>query len=209
MMKKRHFKLIAQLWRHSLLLAAALLALSLRARADGGFVELHQAVGPFVVTVFSAPVPLRAGPVDISVLVQDRANGQPALDGEVVVRLQREGGVTLVQHATREMAQNKLLYSALMTLPEAGPWKLEVTIKREKEVASVMGQVSVAAPRPFLLSYWRSLSLPPLVIALFALNQWLKRRAAYRNGVKQLAAPPVGAENASENIRPKSHQVSR
>ncbi len=85
--------------------------------------------------------------------------------------------MTLAEQATREMAQNKLLYSALLTLPEAGSWKLEVTIKREKEAASVLGQVSVAVPRPFLLSYWRSLSLPPLVIALFCLNQWLKRRA--------------------------------
>src|SRR5262245_48899009 len=188
MMKKQHFKLIAQLWCHSFVLAAAVLALNSRARADGGFVELHQAVGPFVVTVFTAPVSLRAGPVDISILVQDRANGQPVLDGEVLVRLQGEGGVTLVERATREMAQNKLLYSALMTLPEAGPWKLEVTIKRGKEAASVLGQMSVAAPRPFLLSYWRSLSLPPVVIALFALNQWLKRRAARRNKTEQLNA---------------------
>ena len=88
--------------------------------------------------------------------------------------------MTLVERATREVAQNKLLYSALMTLPEAGRWQLEVTIKRGKEAASVLGQMSVAAPRPFLLSYWRSLSLPPVVIALFALNQWLKRRTACR-----------------------------
>ena len=112
-MKKEHFKLIAELWRRGLLLVAALLAFSSRAQADGGFVELHQEVGPFVVTVFSAPGPLRAGPVDISVLVQDRASGQPVLDGEVLVCLKREGAITLVERATRELAQNKLLYSAL------------------------------------------------------------------------------------------------
>jgi len=87
----------------------------------------------------------------------------------------------LIEQATREAAQNKLLYSALMTLPEAGRWQLEVTIKREKETASVLGQVSASVPRPFLLSYWRSLSLPPLVTALFLLSQWLKRRAARRH----------------------------
>jgi hypothetical protein len=75
------------------------------------------------------------------------------LNGEVVVRLQREGGMALVERATREVAQNKLLYPALMTLPEAGRWQLEVTIKREKETPSVLGQVSAAAPKPFLLSY--------------------------------------------------------
>jgi len=183
-MKKQHFKLIAQLWSRSLWLVPALLALSSRAQADGGLVALHQEAGPFIVTVFTAPSPLRAGPVDISVLVQDRANGQPVLDGEVFVRLQREGGMTLGARATREVAQNKLLYSALMTLPEAGRWELEVTIKQGKEAASVLGQVSAAPPRPFLLSYWRSLSLPPIVAALFALNQWLKRRAARRENAK-------------------------
>src|SRR5713101_6026205 len=120
-MKKQHFKVIAELWCPGLLLAA-LLAFSSRAQADGGFVELHQEVGPFVVTVFSAPGPLRAGPVDISVLVQDRSN-RPVLDGEVFVRLSRESGMTLVERATREMAQNKLLYSAVMNLPEAGQWE--------------------------------------------------------------------------------------
>jgi len=77
------------------------------------------------------------------------------------------------------MAQNKLFYSALMNLPEAGQWELEVKIKQGKETASIHGQVSAAAPTSLLLSYWRSLSLPPIVIALFALNQWLKRRSAH------------------------------
>jgi len=183
-MKKQRFKLIAQLWRRSLLLATALLALNLRAQADGGLVALHQVAGPFNVTVFTAPVPLRAGPVDISVLVQDRASGQPVLDGEVLVRLQREGGMILVGRATREVAQNKLLYATLMTLPEAGRWELEVTIKQRKETVNVLGQVSAGPPSPFLLSYWRSLSLPPVVIGLFALKEWLKRRAARRGKTK-------------------------
>ena len=186
-MKKQHFKVIAELWCRGLFLVAALLAFSSRAQADGGFVELHQEVGPFVVTVFTAPGPLRAGPVDISVLVQDRASGQPVLDGEVFVRLKSPGAITLVERATREVAQNKLLYSALINLPEAGQWELEVTIKQGKETASILGQVSAAAPRPFLLSYWRSLSLPPIVIAAFALNQWLKRRSAHRENDSNLA----------------------
>jgi len=176
-MRKQDFKVIAELWRRGLLLVAALLALTTRAQADGGFVELQQEVGPFVVTVFSAPGPLRAGPVDISVLVQDRASGQTVLDAEVFVRLKGPGGITLVERATREAAQNRLLYSALMNLPEAGQWELEVTIKQGRETASIAGLVSAAAPTPFLLSYWRSLSLPPIVIAVFALNQWLRRRA--------------------------------
>jgi len=179
-MKKQRLELITQLGSHGLLLMFALLTLCTPAHADGGLVVLHQETGPFIVTVFTAPNPLRAGPVDISVLVQNPANDQPVLDGDVLVRLRSEGGMTLKAQATREMAQNKLLYSALMTLPEAGRWEMAVTIKQGDQAASILGQVSAAAPRPFLLSYWRSLSLPPIFVGLFVLNQWLKRRIAPR-----------------------------
>jgi len=179
-MEKRRAKLIGRYCLHSLLLAPALMALYARAWADGGLALLHQTDGPFVVTVFAAPNPPRVGPIDISVLTQYRADGRAALNAEVIVRLWREGGMTVVRRATREAARNKPLYSALMNLPEAGQWELEVTIKQGERAARALGQISIAAPRPFLLSYWRSLSLPWVVVALFAMNQWLKRRAASR-----------------------------
>jgi hypothetical protein len=205
MMMKQHFKMIAEIWRRGLLLVPALLTFSSWAQADGGFVELHQEVGPFVVTVFSAPGALRAGPVDISVLVQDRASGQPVLDGEVFVRLSRESGMTLVERATREGAQNKLLYSALINLPEAGQWELEVTITRGTETARVVGQVSAAAPTPFLFSYWRSLLLPPIVIAVFALNQWLRLRAS----PEKTQAARHGAPGTRNFNMPREEQPQR
>jgi hypothetical protein len=114
------------------------------------------------------------------VLAQDRANGRPALDGEAIVRLQSASGITVVGRATRNESQNKLLYSALMSLPEPGQWELEVTVKQGENKASVFGRIWVEQPRPFLLSYWRSLSLPWIVVTLFVMNQWLKRRAASR-----------------------------
>lgn len=179
-MEKRRAKLIGQYCLYGLLLAPALMALCARARADGGLMLLHQMDGPFVVTVFAAPNPPRVGPIDISVLAQYRADGRAALNAEVIVRLRREGGMTVVGRATREASRTKLLYSALMNLPEAGQWELEVTIEQRESAARALGQMSVAAPRPFLLSYWRSLSLPWVVVTLFAVNQWLKRRAASR-----------------------------
>jgi hypothetical protein len=178
--KKYRSKLIARLWRNGLLMAVALSALSLRAQADGGLVQLRQTAGSFVVTVFAAPSPSRVGPVEISVLAQNREDGQAALNVEVFFRLRSAGGTIVVGRASREASRNKLLYSASMNLPEAGRWELEVTIKQGKSAARALGQLSVVAPRPLLLSYWRSLSLPWVVISLFAMNQWLKRRAASR-----------------------------
>ena len=72
--------------------------------------------------------PLRASPVDISVLVQDREDGQPVLDSEVSVWLRRDGGRTVGGPATRAVAQSKLLYCTAVHLPKAWPWVLEVTV---------------------------------------------------------------------------------
>jgi hypothetical protein len=190
MVKKYRSKLIARLWLRGLLLAVALSTPSLRAQADGGLVQLHHTAGQFIVTVFASPSPPRAGPVDVSVLAQDRADGRAALDVEVFVRLRSAGGMVVAGRATREASRNNLLYSALVNLPDAGQWELEVTIKRGKSAASALGQLSVSAPRPFLVSYWRSLSLPWVVVTLFVMNQWLKGRAASR-GKKRLTTPPT------------------
>jgi hypothetical protein len=169
--------------RCGLLLAAALSALNSRAHADGGAVALRQVAGPFVVTVFIAPGAPRAGPVEVSVLAQDLTDGRAALDVEVFVRLRSASGMIVAGRATREASRNNPLYSASMNLPEAGRWELEVTLTRArqgKSAISVLGQVSVAAPGPLLLSYWQSLTLPWVIVILFAMNQWLKRRAASR-----------------------------
>jgi hypothetical protein len=72
--------------------------------------------------VFTTPTSLRAGPVDISVLVQDREDGQPVLDSDVSVWLRRDGGRTVGGPATRAVAQNNLLYCTAVHLPEAGQW---------------------------------------------------------------------------------------
>ena len=181
MAPKYRSKLIARLWPRGLSLAVALSALNLLAQADGGLVQLHQTAGPFVVTVFAAPNPPRAGLVDVSVLAQNRADGRAALDVEVFVRLRSAGGRIVTGRATREASRINPLYSASMNLPEAGKWELEVTIQRGKSAVSVLVQMPVAAPRPLLLSYWRSLSLPWIIITLFAMNKWLKRRATGEN----------------------------
>lgn len=157
----------------------ALLALVPRAHADGGFVALHRTAGSFVVTVFTGDGPARVGPVDFSVLVQDHSN-HPVLDAELFVRLRSEDGKTIAGRATRELSQNKMLYSVIIELPEPGQWDLEVTVQKGQEATVFSGQVLAISARPFLLSYWRSLSLPPVVIILFALNQLLKRRNALR-----------------------------
>jgi hypothetical protein len=165
--------------------AVALVAQVVTTHAHGGLVQLHQAAEPFVVTVFTAPTPLHAGPVDVSVLVQDRRDGHPVLDGEVSVWLRREEGKAVGGLATRPVAPHQPLYSIVVHVPEAGQWELEVTVTQGQDSASVRGQVSAAAPRPSVLSYWRSVSLPLVAATLFAVHQWVKRRAVSRRQAKR------------------------
>lgn len=67
-------------------LAGALLPAS--APADGGRVCASRAAGSLVVTLFTAPVPLRVGPADLSVLVQDRTSRSALLDATVHLQLE-------------------------------------------------------------------------------------------------------------------------
>src|SRR5262245_5830682 len=53
-----------------LLIAIAVFDYRITARADGGAEQFERSAGPFVVTVFTTPSPLRAGLVDISLLIQ-------------------------------------------------------------------------------------------------------------------------------------------
>src|SRR5947199_7831416 len=86
-------------------------------RADGGAVRLREQAGAYQVTVFTSPTPLRAGPVDVSVLVQDAA-GECVPEARVAVRLAARGtGEALECPATAEAATNKLLRAAVFQLP--------------------------------------------------------------------------------------------
>lgn len=146
---------------------AALLGLLLAppALADGGLVRISQPLGPYTVTVFSAPTPLRAGPIDLSVLVQ--RDGTPVLDLPVSIVL-RGGETRLEAAATHAAATNKLLYAAPLVLPAAGRWVVNVTVGAES-----VGFEMDAEPPLGLLEYWPYLLLPFVVIGLFGIHQWL------------------------------------
>ncbi len=146
------------------------------AQADGGTVQFTKLAGPFSITVFTTPCPLRAGPVDISLMIQSSDNQQPLLDCIAAVQLRKEGEVSITSEATHEAAQNKLFYAAQVRISESGVWDLEATIRRGEDSAKVSGAIALGPSSPVLLVYWRSLAIPPLFISLFALNQWLKRR---------------------------------
>jgi hypothetical protein len=161
------------------LLLVALAVLPFRVVADGGLVRISQEVGPFVVTVFTAPTPLRAGTVDISAMVQWRENREPVLDAALTLALQPRDSDAPPLHvaATREQATNKLLYAALVDVPAAGPWALVVTVTHpDVPPVQVGATLDVHPPRPAIIAFWPYLLFPPLAILLFVLHQGLRAR---------------------------------
>ncbi len=154
-----------------------LLARSPRAQADGGWVCVKQSTGGLAITIFVAPAPVRAGPVDASVMVQDVQTGTPALDAEVTLHVAAgdPGGEPLELAATRAQATNKLLYASQFVLPAPGTWTISATVRRAEDVAEATCELTAAEALPPVLAYWPYLALPPVVVALFALHQWLSR----------------------------------
>ena len=145
--------------------------------ADGGSIRLYGEKGGYRITVFSAPTPLRAGPVDLSVMVQDASTGDPLTRVLVTVRMTKSGGPALEFPATSEAATNKLMQAAQFELPEPGRWALEVHIEGSHGLAVIGGEVDAAEPLPRWRELWPWISWPALAIALFGIHQILARRA--------------------------------
>src|SRR5262249_7925577 len=161
--------------------SAVLLHPSSFLRADGGTLCLLERANGYQVAVFTSPTPLRAGPVDISVLVQNPSTGEQVPGARVVLRLRRHEatGPLLEYEATTEAATNKLFHAAKFDLPEPGRWDIEVRIEGPFGPARIRCEVEAAGPLPRWLEVWPWVGWPALAILLFCVHQWLVRRRAH------------------------------
>jgi hypothetical protein len=169
----------------SLALLLAFLVYPAWLRADGGVIRLRQASGPFIITVFTTATTLRAGPADVSVMVQDRKSRTVILDATVVLSIEPQtgtaGGPEIL--ASSRLATNKLLKAAVINFPSAGSWLLRVGVRRGPQKVEVSTYLHVAPPLPRVAAIWPYLALPPFAILLFAANQALRRRALSHSAV--------------------------
>jgi len=157
------------------LVIAAISMLTVDARADGGAVRWRGSAGAFIVTIFTSAAPVAAGPIDVSVLVQDRVDGAAILDGVVKLRATAASGVgdgypMLEATATHDAATNKLLYATWIDVG-AGEWTVRVDVQRGDESSSIDVPLSVAPAGMRLAEYWPHLLLPPLAIVVFVMHQ--------------------------------------
>lgn len=148
-------------------------------RGDGGTVRLSERQGPYQVTVFTSPAPLRAGPVDVSVLVLDPATQKPVADVAILIRGELEGqpGTDFEQPATASSATNKLLQSAQFELPAAGTWQMEVVVSGPRGEARSRFTAEALGPVPRWIELMPWIVWPLGVVLLFGIHQWLLRKA--------------------------------
>jgi hypothetical protein len=152
-------------------------------RADGGAVRVREQAGAYQVTVFTSPTPFRAGPVDVSVLVQDAETGECVPEARVSVRLTARGtGGVLEYPATAEAATNKLFHAAVFRLPELGWWNVEVAVEGPHGPALLRFEVQADEPLPRWLELWPWFAWPALAVAFFGLHQVLVRRRILLSG---------------------------
>ena len=101
---------------------------------DGDIVRAQSVSGSMIVTVFTAPDPLRAGPTDVAVLVQDSSSGAPILNAAVRASTSPVGHSAVAPgEAPIVAATNKLLSAATIDIPSPGDWDLQISIERAGE----------------------------------------------------------------------------
>ncbi len=155
------------------------------ARADGGVVIAVGAAGPFEISVLVSAPQLRVGPSEWSVLVRDHVDGGAVLDAEVEIVLHPHdlGGHAHPYRqdaghskALRSASANRLFHTTWLELASPGIWRATVHVRGSKGTGQLFFEVPVAPAASPIVAHWRSFALPPLGLALFALQQCLVRR---------------------------------
>lgn len=141
--------LVRRLFRGILILLLMQKILSLSVQANGGQVRIAEyPVGAYVVTVFTSPVPLQTGQIDVSVLLQKRETKEIVQDAEIFLFVEpTTGGATTQYRVTREQATNPLYYASEFTLNQPGAYRMRLEIRGPEGAGAVefVAQVEEAA----------------------------------------------------------------
>jgi len=163
-----------------------LLLCPLVALADGGAVIGRSETPELTATLFALPSPLRAGPADLSLLLQKPGSNDPVLDATVQMAwFASDGDATqakwlppcctmesakIWQPATTGNSKNKFLYGAMVPIKTSGPSVLTVRIQYQGKQQDFSVKVNALAPYSPVATYWPWLAFPPVAVGLFALR---------------------------------------
>lgn len=147
--------------------------------ADASAVLVRQRVDPFDITVFAEHTPLTVGHSNLSVMLQRAADHSNVPDADVTLRFRenRSGKIVEVMApATHAKATNKLLYGAMVTLPNPGQWNFEADISAQGSAVTMPATLTVAAEEPAMKEKWPLIVFVPVAIVMFYINRRLRRR---------------------------------
>jgi hypothetical protein len=182
----------------------AILVFATNTFADGGRLRLRENAGPFIVTLFTTPDPLRQGRADFSVAVERAGSGGLVENARVTVILTPMGSAEkpIVLHLSRAAATSKFLQAANFNLPHPGNWQITIEVQKGAETGSCSGEIPVLPPALLNSQLTWDIAAVPFVALLFLLHQWrksryLRSRVIRKRGVKQGEPPLVTISNAS------------
>jgi hypothetical protein len=166
-----------------ILIACCLLGVAAPAYADGGRLRMHAPAGPFVVTLFTTPDPLRADDADFSVALERAATGALVNDANITLILTpaaegERGRIELA--ATRAAATSAFLQAADVKLPHPGSWKVTVAVRQGSESGECSTTLDVLPKSSLGGQIFWEIMLVPFLILLFAVHQRLKSKQRRR-----------------------------
>jgi hypothetical protein len=160
--------------------------------------------GDYRICVFASPDPLRAGPIDLSVLIQDAETGMALTNANTTVSMTpTDGSGPIVRAvATNAAATNKLLSAALLEVPKSGSWDVTINCFAEHGLAHVRfalnaGDRSAAAR----IGMWPWFSWPAGMVILFGVHRYLvlRRKTASRDALRE----PIATSSLPRRLVPR------
>ncbi|MGH7178739.1 MAG: hypothetical protein ACREJC_15280 [Tepidisphaeraceae bacterium] len=147
------------------------------ARGDGVVLRARETCDQYIIAVFSPPGLNAMAAADLWIVVRNRQTGEVVSDVSVELALASSAlcGQPQVLQCT---ASNGSGYKARINLASAGDWPMRIVVRRGNHAAEATCTLPVAASARRVAVLWPYLAIPPVTIALFAVNQWLRGRNA-------------------------------
>ena len=144
--------------------------------ADGGKLQASELSGPFVISLYTSPIPLRTGMVELTTLITNSTDGTPVLDAAVQIQLRSEMDPESVFVMSAKRGGDGLRYFTTPKLKPAGPWSIRIDASSPKGSGTFTHTLAVKEALPIYITLWPVLAFPVIGIAVFALHQRLRKR---------------------------------
>lgn len=196
-------------------LALTLTLVARPAQAHGGGTPQLAIVeaGPYRVSAWTQPDPVRVGQLHVTVAVfeapapgaREGETGPLVLDAQVQVKLEPldHAGETLTAQATRSNALNKLFYETDLELPSQGQWHAVIDVQGPAGAGSADFQIQALPPSRFgSLGTFVWAVLGGLGLLLAVVVWW--SRSGRTQGQSSQRTPERGQRDRSSDDQPSS-----